>query len=32
MMGASITVTRLDSELDRLLAKPARSIGLTVTG
>jgi dihydroxyacetone kinase-like protein len=32
MMGASITMTRLDSELDRLLAKPARSVGLTVTG
>ena len=30
MMGASITVTRLDAELDRLLAKPAHSIGLTV--
>jgi dihydroxyacetone kinase-like protein len=32
MMGASVTVTRLDGELDRLLVKPARSIGLTVTG
>jgi dihydroxyacetone kinase-like protein len=32
MMGASITVTRLDGELDRLLATPARSIGMTITG
>ncbi len=32
MMGASVTVTRLDAELDRLIARPARSIGLTVTG
>jgi dihydroxyacetone kinase-like protein len=32
MMGASLTVTRLDGELDRLLGAPARSIGLTVTG
>ncbi len=32
MMGASVTVTRLDGELDRLLGAPARSIGLTVTG
>lgn len=32
MMGASVTLTRLDGELDRLLAAPARSIGLTVTG
>ncbi|UDL94156.1 dihydroxyacetone kinase subunit DhaK [Lichenihabitans sp. PAMC28606] len=32
MMGASITVTRLDAELDRLIAAPAHSIGLTVTG
>ena len=31
-MGASVTVTRLDGELDRLIAAPARSIGLTVTG
>lgn len=31
MMGASVTVTRLDGELDRLLRAPARSIGLTVT-
>jgi phosphoenolpyruvate---glycerone phosphotransferase subunit DhaK len=30
MMGASITVTRLDAELDRLLARPAHSLGLTV--
>jgi dihydroxyacetone kinase-like protein len=30
MMGASITITRLDAELDRLLAKPAHSLGLTV--
>ena len=32
MMGASVTLTRLDGELDRLLALPARSIGLTVMG
>lgn len=32
MMGASVTLTRLDDELDRLLGAPARSIGLTVTG
>ncbi len=32
MMGVSLTVTRLDAELDRHLAAPARSIGLTVTG
>ena len=32
MMGASVTLTRLDGELDRLLGAPARSIGLTVTG
>ncbi|MCW6510443.1 dihydroxyacetone kinase subunit DhaK [Lichenifustis flavocetrariae] len=32
MMGASITLTRLDGELDRLIGKPARSIGLTVPG
>ncbi len=32
MMGASVTLTRLDGELDRLIATPARSIGLTVTG
>ena len=32
MMGVSVTLTRLDSELDRLLRAPARSIGLTVTG
>jgi dihydroxyacetone kinase-like protein len=32
MMGASITVTRLDGELDRLMALPAHSIGLTVLG
>jgi dihydroxyacetone kinase-like protein len=30
MMGVSLTVTRLDGELDRLLRAPARSIGLTV--
>lgn len=28
MMGATLTVMRLDDELDRLLARPARSIGL----
>jgi phosphoenolpyruvate---glycerone phosphotransferase subunit DhaK len=32
MMGASVTVTRLDGELDRLLKRPAHSIGLTVLG
>ena len=32
MMGVSVTLTRLDSELDRLLRAPARSIGLTVAG
>lgn len=32
MMGVSVTLTRLDGELDRLLRAPARSIGLTVTG
>ena len=32
MMGVSVTVTRLDAELDRYLAAPAHSIGLTVTG
>jgi dihydroxyacetone kinase-like protein len=30
MMGASVTVTRLDAELDRLLSLPAHSLGLTV--
>nr|WP_321986041.1 dihydroxyacetone kinase subunit DhaK [uncultured Lichenicoccus sp.] len=32
MSGVSVTVTRLDEELDRLLRAPARSIGLTVAG
>ena len=32
MMGVSMTLTRLDAELDRLLRAPARSIGLTVAG
>ncbi len=32
MMGVSVTLTRLDDELVRLLGAPARSIGLTVTG
>ena len=32
MAGVSLTVTRLDAELDRLLRKPARSIGLSVAG
>ena len=32
MMGVSLTITRLDAELDRLLRAPARSIGLTVAG
>lgn len=30
MMGVTLTVTRLDAELDRLLSRPARSIGLVV--
>jgi len=30
MMGVSLTVMRLDAELDRLLRRPARSLGLTV--
>ena len=29
MMGATLTVMRLDGELDRLVAAPARCIGLT---
>lgn len=32
MMGASVTLTRLDGELDRLLGRPAHSLGLTVLG
>ncbi len=32
MMGVSTTLMRLDGELDRLMAYPARSIGLTVPG
>ena len=32
MMGVSLTVTRLDGELDRLLSAPCRSIGLSVGG
>ena len=32
MMGVSVTLTRLDGELDRLLRAPARSIGITVAG
>ncbi len=32
MMGVSVTLCRLDGELDRLLRAPARSIGLTVAG
>ncbi|MCQ8277591.1 dihydroxyacetone kinase subunit DhaK [Acetobacteraceae bacterium KSS8] len=32
MMGVSLTLTRLDAELDRLLRAPARSIGLSVAG
>ena len=28
MSGASLTVMRLDDELDRLVARPARSVGL----
>ncbi len=30
MMGVSLTVMRLDAERDRLLRRPARSLGLTV--
>ena len=30
MMGVSLTVMRLDGELDRLLRRPARSLGMTV--
>lgn len=29
MMGVTLTLMRLDGELDRLLAAPARSLGLT---
>ncbi|WP_428394584.1 dihydroxyacetone kinase subunit DhaK [Lichenicoccus sp.] len=32
MSGVSLTVTRLDADLDRLLRAPCRSIGLTVGG
>jgi phosphoenolpyruvate---glycerone phosphotransferase subunit DhaK len=32
MMGVSVTLMRLDGELDRLIGAPARSIGLTVSG
>ena len=32
MAGVSLTVTRLDGELDRLLRAPARSIALSVAG
>ena len=32
MMGVSLTVMRLDGELDRLLRRPCRSLGLTVVG
>ncbi len=32
MSGVSLTLTRLDGELDRLLRAPCRSIGLTVAG
>ena len=32
MNGVSLTAMRLDGELDRLMAHPARSIGLTVLG
>jgi dihydroxyacetone kinase-like protein len=31
MAGATLTVMRLDAELERLVARPARSIGLAVT-
>jgi dihydroxyacetone kinase-like protein len=30
MMGATLTLMRLDGELDRLVAAPARCLGLTV--
>jgi dihydroxyacetone kinase-like protein len=30
MMGVSVTLMRLDGELDRLIGAPARAIGLTV--
>ncbi len=30
MMGVSLTVMRLDAELDRLMRAPAHSLGLTV--
>ncbi len=32
MSGVSVTLTRLDGELDRLLRAPCRSIGLSVAG
>jgi phosphoenolpyruvate---glycerone phosphotransferase subunit DhaK len=32
MMGVSVTLMRLDGELDRLIGAPARAIGLTVGG
>ena len=32
MHGVSLTAMRLDAELDRLMAHPARSVGLTVLG
>ncbi len=32
MMGVSLTVMRLDDELERLMAHPARSIGLSCVG
>ncbi len=32
MMGVSLTVMRLDAELDRLMRAPAHSLGLTVLG
>jgi len=32
MSGVSLTVTRLDAELDRLMRRPTHSIGLTVLG
>jgi dihydroxyacetone kinase len=31
MMGVTVTLMRLDGELDRLMAAPARSLGLTVS-
>ncbi len=32
MMGVTLTLMKLDDELERLLARPCRSVGLTVAG